>query len=681
MRILPLLITLGLAVGGVAVPGATMPIDEGGVSIIAAPAFSGILPSGQPLVISGSISNSSAQTMDAGTATVYLGHSKLSTRAAVSKWLGTNDSSGQDLGSAIGTLAVGELAAGQVRSFIVTVPASAIGLPDGQPGVYPIAVRLAAAAVQVDLVRSTVVWASGGTPTDINLAVVTPLVVAPSTSGILSANDLGQLTAPGGQLDTELTTDLTHGLAIGVDPMIIASIRLLGTSAPPSARNWLSRLESSASSVFTLSYADADLALQRRAGATQPLAPTAFPIDPGMFPVVPGVSPAPSGSPTPTSQSTVPTPEALVSLSGAISGLAWSNETGLTEQDLDFLSAGGYTRILAASSALAGTTGASPNVTIGDHQVTVSDTLISTAFRQAALAKTDAEWSFAMASLTGLLSAAASEHPGSTVVATLGRGGAATGASIERTLGAVESLSWVRPTSLGAALSITSTPSALAADTQSADRTATAQALLASESDTARFATVADDPSLITGPNRLALLALLSVSWENDPAGWASAADAYLADGVAVRSSVRLPDSSQINFIQEKGNLPIAVRNELNVPVTVYVTVRPDRAILDVLNDRVELKIEANSQAKALVPVQSIANGEVRTLVNLTAADGTQISTPTFVVLNVQAGWETAATVILAIIVVLLFAGGVWRTVLRSRKARAQRAEDRADES
>lgn len=681
MRILPLLLALGLAVSGGAVPGAAVPIDEGGVSIVAAPAFSGVLRSGQPLFMTGSIRNSSEQTMDAGTATVYLGGSKLPTRAAVSKWLSMDDSPGQNLGTAIDTFAVGELAAGQVRSFSITVPASAINLPSGQSGVYPVAVRLAAAAVQVDLVHSTVVWTSDTAQKDLNLTVVTPLVAPLSTAGLLSAEDLDTLTAPGGALDTELSTARSHGLAIGVDPMIVASIRLLGTSAPPSARDWLTRLESSTSQLFPLAYADANLGLQRRAGASEPLAPTSFPIDASLFPVGPEETPAPSGSPSPSGQPTVPTPESLVSLPGAITGLAWPSETGLTEKDLDFFSVGGYTRTLVPSAEITGTTGASPNVTIGEHQLTVSDSTVSAALRQAALATTDADWSFAMASLTGLLAVTAAEHPGATVVATLGRGGAATGESIDRTLTAVESLSWVRPTSLDAALSITASPATLADNDEGSDRTATARTLLASESDTARFATVADDPSLITGPQRLALLALLSVSWDNDPAGWASAADGFLSEGSTLRSSVHLPDSSQINFIQEKGNLPIAVRNELDFPVTVYVTVRPDRAILDVLNDRVELKIEANSQAKALVPVQSIANGEVRTMVTLSTAAGTAISTPTFVVLNVQAGWETAATVVLAVIVLLMFAGGVWRTVLRSRKSRAQRAADEGVES
>ena len=171
------------------------------------------------------------------------------------------------------------------------------------------------------------------------------------------------------------------------------------------------------------------------------------------------------------------------------------------------------------------------------------------------------------------------------------------------------------------------------------------------------------------------MLSLFATARIVDQASWESAADDFLHQNDVLRSSVHIPESSTINLYQEKGNLPIAVRNELDVPVTVYVNVQPERAILDVVDTRVKLTIEANSQAKASVPVQSIANGEVLTRVSLSSGTGVQISMPTYVVLNVQAGWETALTVILAAIVVLLFGAGIWRTVLRRRKSRAQRRE------
>jgi len=201
-------------------------------------------------------------------------------------------------------------------------------------------------------------------------------------------------------------------------------------------------------------------------------------------------------------------------------------------------------------------------------------------------------------------------------------------------------------------------------------RVATASALLASERQVTAFSSVLVDPTALTGPRRLALLATFAQSWHTDQAGWNQAADQYRTSGGVILDAVRIPDSSTITFPQEKGNLPIAVRNELDFPVTVYVTVQPERAILEVVDSRVELTIEANSQAKAQIPVQSIANGQVLTKVSLSSATNVAISQPTFVELNVQAGWETAATVVLAIMVVGLFVAGVWRTINRLRKLR-----------
>lgn len=676
MRIIPILLALGLAAGSAVAPAATAPVDDGSVSIAAAPAFSGALRSGQPLLVSGTITNNAGQEMDAGTATILVGTSQLPNAAALSNWLNSDDSTGSVPSAEVGSFAVGELAAGQVRSFSVTVPASSILLPSTESGVFPLTVRLASGSVQIDVARSSIVWNAEGGGQNLNLTVVAPLDVAPSGSGLLTSEQLGALTATGGVLDTQLTNAQIYGLALGVNPMILASIRLLGSSAPPSALDWLNRLETYRSGMFVLAYADADLALQRQAGLAEPLAPISFPIDESLFPDSPGDVPTPSASPTPAASASLPTPESLVKLDGAIDGLAWASGLGLAEEDLEFISAGGYTRTLTTSSDIAGAIGASPNVTVGDHQLTIADSAISELLSAAATAPTDADWALAMASLSSFLTIAAQAHPGGTVVATLARGGAATGPAIDRTLTALGSIGWIQSATLSAALSLPATPARLAEHDAASDRADTVKTLLESEADTARFATVVNDPTLVTGPQRLSLLALLSASWLADPVGWAGATAQFLSVNSTVRASVHLPESSQVNFPLDKGNLPIAVRNELPFPVTVYVTVRPERPLLEVLDDHVELTIEANSQARGSVPVQSIANGEVRTVVTLTSAAGVSISAPTVVVLNVQAGWETAATVVLAIIVVLLFGAGVWRTILRRRKARALRNQN-----
>jgi hypothetical protein len=673
MRLVPFLLALGLAAGAVGVPAVTSP-DDGAVTIVAAPAFSGVLRPGQSLRVTGVVTNGAGQTMDAGAATVYLDGSAVSSRAAVMSWLAPDEPAPtRSLGARLADTTIGELAPGQARSFTLTVPSSSIPLSAASLGVFRLAVRLAAGSVELAVARSVVVWTPDGSDPEVELAVATPLVAPPSTTGLLDAAALEALTAPGGALDVQLSTALAHSLAIGVDPMILASIRLLGSSAPPSAVAWLDSLDSADKDVFSLAYADADLPLLRRAGADEPLEPLSFPIDASRFPAQPDETPPPTDLPSPAP--VVPTPESLTAVDGTIDGLAWPGDGPLTEDDLDFLSAAGYTRTLVSSAALSGASTTTPDATIGKHAVTVVDDTVSGLLRTAAAAATDADWDSAMAALAGVLATTATDHPGSSLVAALGRDGPAAATRLDDTLDALESLPWVSPVSLTSVLGLPAAKAKLVAADEQSDRVPTAKKLVAAEEAVARFATVVDDPLLVTGPHRLALLGLFSESWSGDTAGWDAAARDFLAESEVIRSSVRIPDSSTINFPLEKGNLPIAVRNELNVPVTVYVRVQPERAILDVLDDRVELKLDANSQAKVLIPVQSIANGEVRTMVSLSSPTGVSISTPTFVVLNVQAGWETAATVVLAVVVVGLFGAGIWRTVLRRRRARARRED------
>jgi hypothetical protein len=674
MRITPFLLAFGLVVGAAvpaaAVPAAT-PVDDGAVTIVAAPAFAGVLRPDQSLQIVGAVTNSAAQAMDAGVATVRLDPTAVTSRAAMVAWLDPDGGDTSALGTAIGSIQLGELAAGQTRPFAITIPASSLRLSGSALRVFRISVVLAAGAVELDTARSAVVWTPAAVDTAVDLALVTPVVAPPSTTGILDAATLEELTAPGGLLDVQLTTALAHPIALGVDPMILASIRLLGTSAPPDATAWLERLEAADNDVFSLAYADADLPFLRRAGAGGPLAPIAFTIDPSLFPSGPEDTPEPSDSPTPGADPALPTPESLVAVDSTIEGLAWPGEGPLAEKDLDFLADAGYPRTLVSSSSIATAPDASPDATIGKHDVTILDDAVSGYLRSAADAAGDAEWNSALTALSGILAAAAVEHPGQTLVASLGRSGSGTGTRLGSTLDALESLPWVESARLSEALELPAGSATLTDTDADPDRLSMAERLIDDERAVDRFATVVDEPQLVTGPRRLALLSLFSASWADSAAGWEAAARAYLDDGARIRSAVSIPDSSTITFPLDKGNLPITVRNELDVPVTVYVTVQPERAILDVLDDRVELKIEANSQAKALIPVQSIANGEVRTRLSLSSATGEPISNPTFVVLNVQAGWETAATVVLAAIVVVLFGAGIWRTVLRRRKARA----------
>ncbi len=684
MRIVPFVLALGLAVGSWTAPVGASPVDEGGVNLVAAPSFAGVVRPGQALQVTGTVTNSTGQDMDAGIASVYLPNIRIPDRDALSAWLDSDEgSAGIPLGQALGSTAIGELAPGQVRAVTITIPPAAIAASETPLTTLPLAIRLASGTVEVDFMRSAVVRLSAEAPPQVSLTVVTPLVTPPDATGLLDAEELSALTAPGGQLDVQLRTALAHSVAIGLDPMIPASIRLLGTSAPQSALDWLAALESAPGDVFPLGYADADPALAVQAGLPLPLDPLGFPIDESLFPPVTEETPAPDATPVPAPEPTVPTQETLLNWNYSVDGLAWPAPGSVAAGDVGALANAGYSRILLDSGQVTGGSAAGPNVTIrGDADrelaASVSDDTVSRLLRTAANAATDVDANAAITELSAHLALAATGRD-ATLIATLGRDGSASGPRLDSSLTALESLPWVAAMDLTDALALPATPASFVPLSHPDDRVITARSLLAAEQSVTAFSSVVDEPGVVTEPRRLALLALLGESWAFDQAGWAAATGTFFEEGRTIVDSVRIPEGSVINFPLEKGNLPIAVTNDLDFPVTVYVTVQPARAILDVLNDRVELKIEANSQSKASIPVQSIANGEVRTTVSLASATGVQISTPTSVDLNVQAGWETAATVVLAIVVVVMFAAGIARTALRWRKGRAAPVEGDAD--
>lgn len=678
MKIFPFLLAIGLALGGVTAGtgalAAGVVVDDGSVALSAVPALGGTLRPGQTLVVTGTVTNSTAQTADGGTATVHLSSQPAPSRAALTAWL-AQDEDAPDLtpGQAIATTDIGELAPGQSRDFVITIDPGALPFGASRLAVHPLSIRLVSGNVELDVTHTAVVWnPDAADPVSLSLAM--PMIVPPGGSGLLTAEALSDYTAPDGILTAQLETALAHGVALGVDPRILVSIRILGSSAPESATAWLDRLRTSGLETFALGFADYDPALVSQAGLAGGLAPLSFPIDPALF--GPPATQTPLPDDPETAEPSLPTEESLLEWPYTFAGLTWPADGTVTAADLDdFEAAGGLRTILSSTQVDPAPNRA--NVTIGGHAATVSDAGVSRFLRSAALAATDQDWRAAMVALGAELAFVSAAPGEASVLATLGRDGSVDGPRLEATLSALGGLPWVDSGPLSRALDDPAASASLIDSPEPAPRVATVQSLLdsasaPSESRVRAFASLLDDPTLLTGPRRLALLATLSQSWHADQAGWSEAIDRYRTDNASILSAVRIPDSSMITFPLEKGNLPLAVTNDLDFPVTVYVTVQPERPILDVVDPRVELRVEANSQARAQVPVQSIANGEVRTKVTLTSGTNVPISTPTFVDLNVQAGWETAATVVVAVIVVLLFGAGVARTILRRRAARRE---------
>jgi hypothetical protein len=101
--------------------------------------------------------------------------------------------------------------------------------------------------------------------------------------------------------------------------------------------------------------------------------------------------------------------------------------------------------------------------------------------------------------------------------------------------------------------------------------------------------------------------------------------------------------------------------------------VQPLRPLLQVENASVEVAIEPDSSATASIPVQSITNGDVTVRAELRNASGQSLGEPRFLKVILQAGWETAGTLIAGGLVFLIFGGGLVRLFLRRRREAAAR--------
>jgi hypothetical protein len=692
-------------------------VTSGAIGVSVVPAEQGVVRAGADLTLTIGVTNGTGASLPAGVATVYLG-ATATARADLAAWLdpgrqpdagddseGSGDSAQEGaapddarVGRAVLTVTTPALVAGQsVVLDGTSVPAAALGVTEPVVlGARELAVVVTAGTEAEGSARTAVTVApvSGSPLTALTLA--TPLDVPASGEGLLTAEALEAATGPSGALGRQLDQTAGRPITVGVDPRVIASIRALGESAPASAALWLQRLDAMPNETFPLAYADADLAALSQSGVGV-LAPTSVDLDPALFPtdVEPSVTPEPSasagpdagdtgdaGDPDDTGEATttVPTLDDLLAWDYSLGGLAWPADGSVVGADLKAFGAAGLDTTVVSSTNAGTSAVTGVTATADGHRILVSDDAVSSAFRAAVHAPSLSAWQTAMSELGASLAAVAAEGGGTaSVLATLDRRPPTGGYRLADTLAGLQSMPWVSTSTLGSARAAEPRETTLVDSPVTDDRLGQFTSLLATEAATTQFASVLESPSSITGERRLSLLATSSLAWTDQPEAWGVAVDAYRAGSSEILTSVQIVQSSDLLLPSQNGDLPISVVNQLPFPVTVTVSVRPQTPILNVLDSAVEVTVEAQSQTRAPVPVQSVANGDVTIAVSLTSPTGVPISQPVFTTISVQAQWETAAVTVLASLIVVVFAIGILRTVRRRLAARRARSEGPLD--
>ncbi|GAA4676273.1 DUF6049 family protein [Frondihabitans cladoniiphilus] len=692
-----------------ATPSSTPAADA--VTVQVSPQNDGVVAASSDLTVVVTVHNGTDDALDAGTLRLYLDRTTFSSRSQLDSWRGRSDSTTTDtLGGFLTSASIDAIPAGTSSAQVtVTVPWATLGLSGQDWGAKAFGVRYSSGKAAVAEEHSSIVYNPSDSFEATKLTVAVPLTVPSSTSGVISSDALAAYTSATGVLTQELKAVRGKPVAIGIDPMILASIRLLGNAAPPTAIVWLNSLVTAPNESFPLAYGDADLSALRQAGAASIPAPIDFTAQIAAqakaFPdsyVMPGATAQatptttadpehtePATEPTATDPaipptSSVPTTESLLAFPYTARGIAWPLESTVAADDLDTFTTSGFsTTILSSDNVSTGSTTENAHATVAGHDALVTDDEISSLLRTTIAAGTDAQWQSDMATLSAEMATLTHERPSDarTLLATIGRGWATDGSRLEETLTALDALSWSTPSRLGDTLAATPTAGTLVAKKASSTRIAALQPLVASDAALLQFSSALKQPELVTATERVRMLALASTSWQNDVTALRAEVAKLGGSVTKTTQQVRIIEGSSINILGDRSSLPVQVANDTASTAVVVLRVVPSNYYLSVEKNNLTVTLQPNSQQRVTVPVQSVANGKVDLTFSLTSGTGVPISAPSIVAINVQAGWETLITALFAAAVVLLFGGGIYRSLRKRRRARAEAAAGTASGS
>lgn len=662
------------------------------LTVTVAPDNGGILAPGQDLTVQVSVTNGAATSFVAGTVELWFDTSPIDSRKSLTTWLSSTDAAAG--AQTIGRTRVAGLEPGMTSVVRVTVPAASVPLAGRtDQGVFGIGATVSIGSGTRAGARSTLVWNPGTEIPRSNVSLVMPITAPATAAGLISAADLAAFTAPNGILTRQLDGLLGHpAVAIGLDPMILASIRVLGTSAPASATQWMVSLSLLPNDVFSLGFGDADLAGQFQSGLTAPLAPTAlgYAMDPANFqtepepvgePTATPTAGTPGATPTPTPTTpagpVLPTLDELIAWPFTLHGIAWPAENSVRTADIASLVSNGFTTpILSGDNTNAADLTATPSAVlpIAGGKALASDAGISSALRDAATATDDTTWNAAMSKVNAQLGLV-SEEGGTqhNLVVTLGRAWPSSGTQLERTFRAIQTSPWATAVTLPQIVSSAPTPGlAVKNRSEAAARITGIKGLLDTEARIDDFATILDDPTTMTGQNRAQLLTLLGVSWLEPRNDWASAVSNNLRASFRTLDSVKILPTENVNLVSAQGSIPFTVSNGLrNEAVTIVLSASPSNSRLEIDEDATK-RIQPDSRATVLVPVKAkLGNGQVILTLQLLSPTGVKIGMPTAVTVDVHADWEGIGALIIGVLLVLLFGFGIVRNILRRRRENA----------
>jgi hypothetical protein len=642
-----------------------------GLKITVAPGAGGVLVPGTDLPVTVALVNTGETPVAAGTVRITLKGQTLTSRNDLSTFLAKGDGPVSTRGDIAVEVVSAELAPGASEVVTGVLPVAAVDL--GTWGVHGVDASVYIGDSLAAWGRNSIVWNEGAAPGTARIALAVPITVGPSGSGLIPSATLDSLTSAGGLLTRQLDALQNRPVAIMIDPRIIASVRVLGSTAPQTAVDWLNRLAGVTNPVYPLGYADSDLAAEAQVGAGQVLTPISltYSLDPAHF-----TSVTPTPAPTPAGMTVaLPDNAALTAWDYASTSIAWPRANTVVAGALPFFAAAGLTQTMVSGSNLpadpATEAGYAGVVSSGADSILVSDPLVSQALAASASAGTATERAGALAQLAASLAVVAEEQPGAgaVILASLDRQWVRTPNSLSDAIDSLAGLGWAATTPFPEFSGQTPNAETAVVDApENAERLGHIATLLAEEANLTAFSSVMSSPEVLTAPTRANLLALLDNSWVTDATGWAAALAASTDATNKTLQSVSIVPGSPITLAGNSANLPVLVQNGLSSPVTVILRVVPSNGRL-IVDNEVSVTIPANANKQALVPVRAgVANGDVLVRVELVSPTGVLISgAPTFIPVTVSADWEVAGSWLVGSLVGALLIFAVVRIVRRRR--------------
>lgn len=652
--------------------------DSGIVELSVAIGSHGRITPGASATASLSLQNDTDGRLSPGTVTVEINRTPLSDGTAVSTWLDETSAPGEF--ETLGSKATDAVDAGGSDRVSVDLPPES--LAELAPGVYPIRAGLSGAStgtaggddfVSRDVSADSVLVVTADA---VQVGVIVPITATPADGVLLTADELAELTAADGHLTAALDGVSGTAAVIAIDPAIIAAIRVLGTSAPANATDWLERFDDLPNERFALQFGDADATVQAQAQLPELLQPTTllpfisplnFPSTPATATPNPGTS-TPSPTPVATDAPVLPDDETLTTIDDAIDGIVWPLSGARSEDLATFTSYfGGEVTTIVSSSATDAVDTA--HATADGHDLLVVDEAISAAISGAAGESASGARQRWLAAASAQLYFAGQAAPQGPLLVGLDRDETRDAAALREAIAAVDSPGFDLS-------SVRSAPAAAVALSGTVDdlRVSALENMLGDEGTLATFATILDDPQVLLSRERIRVLREIAVGVPETK--FSTNVAVHRAATNDTLHAVSIPPSSTIQLLSANADLPFSVRNDLPWPVNLRLTVAPTDPRLDVQRSN-EVVVQANSSARVKVPVSArVGSGELDLRLNVYSPTGVLIDGPQTVRVAVRAEWETIGLIIFGGLAVLLIVGGVIRTVLRRRRESAIDGDD-----